>query len=146
MIDVNSKEISLPRQVTASLICVHSWAAALMESLAIHHPFVDGDKRIAFAAADAGSKNLQPWTHRPPGCVVFQCRTNGYMDIAYPYQDQACRAHRPKREVFWVYRVGANSTIDILMLLNDSMDMQRRYLPIAKELPRQSFFVLNSSF
>ena len=27
-------------------------AAALMESLAINHPFVDGNKRIAFAAAD----------------------------------------------------------------------------------------------
>ncbi len=28
-------------------------AAALMESLAINHPFVDGNKRIALAAADA---------------------------------------------------------------------------------------------
>ena len=27
-------------------------AAALMESLAINHPFVDGNKRIAFAATD----------------------------------------------------------------------------------------------
>jgi death-on-curing protein len=27
-------------------------AAALMESLAINHPFIDGNKRIAFAAAD----------------------------------------------------------------------------------------------
>lgn len=27
-------------------------AAALMESLAIDHPFVDGNKRVAFAAAD----------------------------------------------------------------------------------------------
>ena len=27
-------------------------AAALLESLAINHPFVDGNKRIAFAAAD----------------------------------------------------------------------------------------------
>ena len=27
-------------------------AAALMESLAVNHPFVDGNKRIAFAAAD----------------------------------------------------------------------------------------------
>jgi death-on-curing protein len=27
-------------------------AAALMESLAINHPFVDGNKRIAFASAD----------------------------------------------------------------------------------------------
>ncbi len=26
--------------------------AALLESLAINHPFVDGNKRIAFAAAD----------------------------------------------------------------------------------------------
>ncbi len=27
-------------------------AAALMESLAISHPFIDGNKRVAFAAAD----------------------------------------------------------------------------------------------
>jgi death-on-curing protein len=27
-------------------------AAALLESLAINHPFIDGNKRIAFAAAD----------------------------------------------------------------------------------------------
>lgn len=27
-------------------------AAALLESLAINHPYVDGNKRIAFAAAD----------------------------------------------------------------------------------------------
>ena len=27
-------------------------AAALLESLAINHPFVDGNKRMAFAAAD----------------------------------------------------------------------------------------------
>ncbi|WP_254045136.1 type II toxin-antitoxin system death-on-curing family toxin [Thiohalocapsa sp. ML1] len=27
-------------------------AAALMESLAVNHPFVDGNKRVAFAAAD----------------------------------------------------------------------------------------------
>lgn len=29
-----------------------SEAAALMESLAINHPFVDGNKRVAFAATD----------------------------------------------------------------------------------------------
>ena len=28
-------------------------AAALMESLAINHPFIDGNKRIVFAATDA---------------------------------------------------------------------------------------------
>ena len=28
-------------------------AAAMMESLAINHPFVDGNKRVAFAATDA---------------------------------------------------------------------------------------------
>lgn len=30
-----------------------SQAAALMESLAMNHPFIDGNKRIAFAATDA---------------------------------------------------------------------------------------------
>lgn len=30
----------------------HDEAAALLESLAINHPFIDGNKRVAFAAAD----------------------------------------------------------------------------------------------
>lgn len=32
-------------------------AAALMESLAINHPFIDGNKRVAFAATDIFLRN-----------------------------------------------------------------------------------------
>jgi death-on-curing protein len=35
------------------MYCIANWqACALLESLAINHPFIDGNKRIAFAAAD----------------------------------------------------------------------------------------------
>ena len=41
-------------------------AAALLESLAINHPFVDGNKRIAFAATDVFLR-INGWRlHRPP--------------------------------------------------------------------------------
>ncbi len=41
-------------------------AAAFMESLANNHPFIDGNKRIAFAAADAFLR-INGWRlHRSP--------------------------------------------------------------------------------
>jgi death on curing protein len=44
-------------------------AAALIESLAINHPFVDGNKRIAFAATDVFLR-INGWTlQRPPSQI-----------------------------------------------------------------------------
>jgi death-on-curing protein len=45
-------EAALFRPQTGYYGDVVAEAAAMMESLAINHPFVDGNKRIAFAAAD----------------------------------------------------------------------------------------------
>jgi len=50
--DPGALESALFRPQTGYYPDIVAEAAALMESLAINHPFVDGNKRIAFAATD----------------------------------------------------------------------------------------------
>ena len=50
--DPGALEAALFRPQTGYYDDVVAEAAALMESLAMNHPFVDGNKRVAFAAAD----------------------------------------------------------------------------------------------
>jgi death-on-curing protein len=50
--DPGALEAALFRPQTGYYEDLVAEAAALMESLAINHPFVDGNKRIAFAAGD----------------------------------------------------------------------------------------------
>lgn len=50
--DPGALESALFRPQTGYYEDIVAEAAALLESLAINHPFVDGNKRIAFAAAD----------------------------------------------------------------------------------------------
>jgi death-on-curing protein len=50
--DQNALEAALYRPQSGYYEDLISQAAALFESLAINHPFVDGNKRIAFAAMD----------------------------------------------------------------------------------------------
>ena len=50
--DPGALEAALFRPQTGYYDDIVAQAAALLESLAINHPFVDGNKRIAFAAAD----------------------------------------------------------------------------------------------
>jgi len=50
--DPGALEAALFRPQTGYYDDIVAEAAALLESLAINHPFVDGNKRIAFAAAD----------------------------------------------------------------------------------------------
>jgi len=50
--DPGALESALFRPQTGYYQDIVAEAAALMESLAINHPFVDGNKRIAFAATD----------------------------------------------------------------------------------------------
>jgi len=61
-------------------------AAAFMESLAINHPFVDGNKRIAFAAADVFLR-VNGWhLKRAPKQIyseMIQMFESGTFDIAY---------------------------------------------------------------
>ncbi len=61
-------------------------AAALCESLAINHPFIDGNKRIAFAAADVFLR-INGWRlHREP-MVIYREMTQMFdtqtFDIAH---------------------------------------------------------------
>jgi len=50
--DPGALEAALFRPQTGYYADIVAEAAALFESLAINHPFVDGNKRIAFAATD----------------------------------------------------------------------------------------------
>ena len=50
--DPGALEAALFRPQTGYYDDIVAEAAALMESLAVNHPFVDGNRRIAFAAAD----------------------------------------------------------------------------------------------
>ena len=50
--DPGALEAALFRPQTGYYEDIVAEAAALLESLAISHPFVDGNKRIAFASAD----------------------------------------------------------------------------------------------
>lgn len=50
--DPGALEAALFRPQTGYYSDIVAEAAALLESLAINHPFVDGNKRIAFAATD----------------------------------------------------------------------------------------------
>ena len=50
--DMGALEAAVFRPQTGYYSDVIAEAAALLESLAINHPFIDGNKRIAFAAAD----------------------------------------------------------------------------------------------
>lgn len=51
--DPGALESALYRPQTGYYEDIVAEAASLFESLAINHPFVDGNKRIAFAAVDA---------------------------------------------------------------------------------------------
>jgi death on curing protein len=50
--DKGALEAAIFRPQSGYYTDVFQEAAALMESLATNHPFIDGNKRIAFAAAD----------------------------------------------------------------------------------------------
>lgn len=50
--DPGALESALFRPQSGYYADIIAEAAALMESLAINHPFVDGNKRVAFAAVD----------------------------------------------------------------------------------------------
>jgi len=50
--DAGALDAAVARPRSGDPTDVVAEAAALFESLAINHPFVDGNKRIAFAAAD----------------------------------------------------------------------------------------------
>jgi death-on-curing protein len=50
--DLNGLESALYRPQTGYYADIIAEAAALMESIVINHPFIDGNKRVAFAVTD----------------------------------------------------------------------------------------------
>lgn len=61
-------------------------AAALMESLAKGHPFIDGNKRIAFAVADVFLR-INGWQLQRPSAQIYsqmmQMFEDGQFDLAH---------------------------------------------------------------
>ncbi len=50
--DLNALESALYRPQSGYYVDIIQEACALMESIAINHPFIDGNKRVAFAVTD----------------------------------------------------------------------------------------------
>jgi len=67
--DPGALEAALFRPQTGYYDDVVAEATALLESLAINHPFVDGNKRIAFAAADVFLR-INGWQLRRPSMQI----------------------------------------------------------------------------
>lgn len=84
--DAGALEAALFRPQTGYYEDIVAEAAALMESLAIDHPFVDGNKRIAFAAADVFLR-INGWRlKRPPMRIhaeMLAMLEPGTFDIAH---------------------------------------------------------------
>jgi death on curing protein len=84
--DPGGLEAALFRPQTGYYGDVVAEAAAMMESLAINHPFVDGNKRIAFAAADVFLR-VNGWRLKRAPMEVFaemiQMLESGTFDIAH---------------------------------------------------------------
>ena len=67
--DPGALEAALFRPQTGYYDDIIAEAAALLESLAINHPFLDDNKRIAFAAADVFLR-INGWCLKRPPLVI----------------------------------------------------------------------------
>ena len=83
--DPGALEAALFRPQTGYYEDIVAEAAALMESLAVNHPFLDGNKRIAFAAADVFLR-INGWRLDRPGMQIhgemIQMFESGRFDLA----------------------------------------------------------------
>ena len=84
--DPGALEAALFRPQTGYYDDIVAEAAALLEILAINHPFVDGNKRIAFAAADVFLR-INGWRlQRAPMQIyaeMIQMFESGTLDIEH---------------------------------------------------------------
>lgn len=84
--DPGALEAALFRPQTGYYDDLVAEAAALMESLVVNHPFVDGNKRIAFAAADVFLRINGVRLQRAPVQIyadLMQMFESGTFDIAH---------------------------------------------------------------
>lgn len=83
--DLGALEAALFRPQTGYYRDIVAEAAAILESLAVNHPFVDGNKRIAFAATDVFLR-INGWRlQRSPQQIhaeMMQMFDDGRFDIA----------------------------------------------------------------
>jgi death-on-curing protein len=84
--DAGALEAALFRPQTGYYDDIVAEAAALMESLGINHPFVDGNKRIAFAAAHVFLR-VNGWNLRREPLQIYaemiKMLESGTFDIAH---------------------------------------------------------------
>ena len=84
--DPGALEAALFRPQTGYYSDIVAEAAALLESLAINHPFVDGNKRIAFAATDVFLR-INGWCLKRQPMVIhtemLEMLEAGTFDIAH---------------------------------------------------------------
>jgi len=84
--DPGGLEAALFRPQTGYYGDVVAEAAAMMESLAINHPFLDGNERIAFAAADVFLR-VNGWRLKRAPMEIFaemiEMLESGTFDIAH---------------------------------------------------------------
>jgi death-on-curing protein len=84
--DPGALEAALFRPQTGYYEDIVAQAAALLESLAINHPFLDGNKRVAFAAGDVFLR-INGWRlHRAPMQIhdeLIQMFESGTFDFAH---------------------------------------------------------------
>jgi death-on-curing protein len=84
--DAGALESSLYRPQSGYYADIVAEAAALFESLAINHPFVDGNKRVAFAAVDVFLR-INGWRiRRSPMQIhaeMLQMLESGTFDMAH---------------------------------------------------------------
>ncbi|WP_408596015.1 type II toxin-antitoxin system death-on-curing family toxin [Limnohabitans sp.] len=84
--DKGALESALFRVHTGYYQDIVSEAAALMESLAINHPFIDGNKRIAFAVVDVFLR-INGWRLKRASSRIYQemmqMFDSGTFDIAH---------------------------------------------------------------
>ena len=84
--DPGALEAALFRPQTGYYDDIVMEASALLESLAINHPFVDGNKRVAFAAADVFLR-INGWRLKRAPMQIFSemiaMFENSTVDIAH---------------------------------------------------------------
>ena len=84
--DPGALEAALFRPQTGYYADIVAEAAALIESLAMNHPFVDGNKRVAFAAADVFLR-INGWRMKRPSARLYaeimQMFDTGQFDLAH---------------------------------------------------------------
>jgi death on curing protein len=84
--DMGALESALYRPQSGYYEDIIEEASALMESLAINHPFIDGNKRVAFAAVDVFLQ-INGWK-------IFQSSSEVYATMIYMFeQNQFDYAH-----------------------------------------------------